>query len=182
MAALRSRRTLRISLGTAFVLLLLGGIATSRWFLSPAADSPIQADAIVMLAGGRGERLELARALADDGLAPTLVIMNGTNWSKGREACAMAPDAYEVLCPANAENTRGEARVLGEVAELRGWDSIMLVTSDYHMHRAASLVGRCFEGNVNRQVAENTFDRSRLTRALVNEWAGTVHSWFVRRC
>lgn len=153
-----------------------------RWFIYPAEDTPERADAVVMLAGGRGERLEVARVLIDDELAPVLVVMNGLNWSKGFDLCMSDAEPFEVICPSGPGDTRGEAREIRSLAEERGWDSIILVTSDFHLHRASTNVGRCFDGTLQRVAAQNTFGLGREVQAVVVEWAGTFRNLVRRGC
>lgn len=165
-------------------ILAIGLIAlfSFRWFIYPAEDMPERADAVVMLAGGRGERLEVARELIDDDLAPTLVVMNGLNWSKGFEICNSQSEPFEVICPSGPGDTKGEAREIRALATERGWESIILVTSDFHLHRASTNVGRCFDGEVQRVAAQNTFGFGREAQAVFVEWAGTVRNFVRRSC
>ncbi len=160
----------------------LFALFTYRWFLNPAQDEPVPADAVVMLAGGRGERLETAQALMDDELASVLVVMNGLNWSKGFELCTSGSADFEVICPSGPGDTRGEAREIRDLAEARGWDSILLVTSDFHLRRASTNVGRCFDGTIHRVAAENSFGVAREIQAVVVEWAGVVRNTIRRGC
>lgn len=164
------------------VAVLAFGFLSYRWVLSPAQDDPQPADAVVMLAGGRGERLELARELMDDELAPVLVVMNGLNWSKGRRLCTDGDPNFEVICPSGPGDTRGEAREIRDLAEARGWESIVLVTSDFHLHRASTNVGRCFDGTVYKVAAENSFGIARHAQAVVVEWGGTLRNAILRSC
>ena len=135
-----------------------------------------------MLAGGRGERLALALDLIDQDMAPVLAIMNGMQWSKGIELCLSDDQPFEIVCPGDVPNTRGEAREIQMLAEERGWDSIILVTNDFHIRRASVHVGRCFDGTIHRVAAENDFSVPREVFAITREWAGTTRNVFVRGC
>ena len=55
--------------------------------------------------------------------------------SNSGQAVCFKPDPY---------STQGEARWIGREAERRGWDSVVVVTSSYHVKRARKIVGRCF--------------------------------------
>ena len=172
----------RVILLVGLTLSFVGIWSTIRLFINPAVDEPVSADAVVMLAGGRGERLDRALALIEADVAPVLVIMNGTGWSKGREACLATDLEFEVLCPDDAETTREEAQEIALLADEHGWTSVTLVTSDYHMHRASTLVNRCFDGEVSRVAAENRVNRLKLAQLVAYEWAGTIRSWVLRAC
>jgi hypothetical protein len=49
-------------------------VTTARRFVWPDTDDPTRTDAIVMFAGGQGERLPVARRLAERGVASTAAI------------------------------------------------------------------------------------------------------------
>lgn len=163
------------------LVVILGAVLTDRWFLRPAEDRPEPSDAVIMLAGGEGERLVRARALADEGLAPVLVIMNG-NAGSGRRLCRAGDLAYEVICPDNAGTTRGEARAIRALAADRGWRSIILVTSDFHLRRASSTVARCFDGTIHRVAAESDLGVGGTIWAVAREWAATGRDAVLRGC
>ncbi len=107
------RGTVRAALLVAVILVVLG-LGTFRLFVWPSSDAPKAADAVVIFAGGRGERLAAAERLMAAGLAPNLVIPNGTapEWPAGNRACSQEL-VYEVHCPrTNPDATRGEARTI----------------------------------------------------------------------
>lgn len=123
---------------------------TARLFLWPASAAPRRAgaDAVVVFAGGRGERLSTALALVRGGVAPTLVISNGTSpgWDEANRLCGQRRP-FAVLCPdPTPDTTRGEARMTAALAGDRGWRSVVLVTSTYHATRAGLLLRRCLPG------------------------------------
>ena len=139
----------RIALVLGLVILLVAA-ATVRLFIVPSTDAVRAVDAVVIFAGGRGERLQLAERLMDDDIAPSLVIPNGNapEWPAGNRACTEAR-AYDVHCPQpSPDTTRGEAQTIGDLAEREGWTSVLLVTSTYHVSRAGLFLSRCFDGDV----------------------------------
>lgn len=150
-AAARGLRT--SALGVALALWL--GV---RWTVLPttvAPDDVEPADAVVVFAGA-SERLPAALALMAAGKAEVLVIPNGTRegWSDANRLCAggriddhRVP--FEVLCPVpDPVTTRGEARAIGEAAAQRRWQSVVAVTSSYHIARAELVLERCFPGRI----------------------------------
>lgn len=122
-----------------------GAGAAALAILNPPTSDRISGDAVVVHAGGRGDRLEAGLLLVDSGAATTLVILNGAHegWSEANALCGQS-EPYIVLCPeASPENTVGEARALGELVEEEGWQTVVVVTSDYHLRRASILDRRC---------------------------------------
>jgi uncharacterized SAM-binding protein YcdF (DUF218 family) len=110
---------------------------------------PTGADAIVVLAGGEDHRLDEGLRLWRRGVAPTLVISDGRKpgWDRANRLCraprvrCFVPDPY---------STRGEARWAAE----QGWDSLVVVTSTYHLRRSRILFERCLDGRVTLRGAE----------------------------
>jgi uncharacterized SAM-binding protein YcdF (DUF218 family) len=125
-----------------------------RWVAgAPSAESPA-GDAVVVHAGGQGERLRHGLALMDRGAAPTLVVMFGSTTPGARRSCGQT-EPYEVLCPVpDPATTIGEAGVLRDLAGERGWTSVVAVTSDYHLRRAVHLDASCSGIDVIGSAAE----------------------------
>ncbi len=99
------------------------------------------ADAIVVL-GGRTDRVPVGRALWEQGVAPTLVVFNATGTGEG-EHVYLRPEPH---------STRGEARAAAALAAERGWRSLVVVTSRYHVRRARMIFRRAWDGEL-RMVA-----------------------------
>jgi uncharacterized SAM-binding protein YcdF (DUF218 family) len=141
------------------LLLLLVGlvaawlVACAVLFVWPPAESapPRHADAIVMLSGDH-ERLPKALALVRRGVAPVLalssVLSHTPRWAAARRLCAAGRYAgARVVCfDAVPYSTRGEAETVTRLAALRGWHSLVVVTSTFHVTRASMLFRRCFHG------------------------------------
>ena len=145
-------RLLRSRVLLAVLALVLALAVAGGWLLvRPAPDPPGQADVLLVLAGGRGEREAAGARLAQAGAAPVLVFSDGgrAGSSSGR-LCLQRFEGVRVLClHAEASTTRGEARAFAELAGREGWRSVTVVTSSYHRHRAGLLVDRCFPGTVH---------------------------------
>ena len=113
--------------------------------MTPPSHAQPLGDALVVHAGGRGERLNSALALMDNGAAPVMVIMNGNDplWPDAFALCNRS-NPYIVLCPTpQPDNTVGEASTLGDLIDEQNWRTVVVVTSDYHLRRTMILDGRC---------------------------------------
>ena len=123
-------------------------------FVWPPAETgaPAHADAIVMLSGSK-HRLPPAEMLIRRGVAPVLALSSVARtpkWKAARRLCrAGSYDRAQVLCfNANPYSTEGEARTVAEIARRRGWRSIVVVSSTFHLTRAKLLFERCFAGRL----------------------------------
>ena len=165
------RGTLGVVSLVAVVLVVLG-LGTFWLFVWPSSDAPQVADAVVIFAGGRGERLAAAERLMAAGLAPNLVIPNGTapEWPAGNRACSQDLP-YEVHCPRpDPDTTRGEARTIAGLAEEKGWTRVIVVTSSYQLSRARLLLGRCFDGEVLSVRAQPALSALAWAQRVGHEW------------
>lgn len=124
-------------------------------------DAPQPADAIIVLGGGINPvdgtplstlayRLDRALELYDMGYAPNIIVSGGQGAdepiseaesmrryliSKGIPAEAVIPEARSVNTQQNMEFSR-------EIMTARGYDTALIVTSDYHLWRALQLAQR----------------------------------------
>ena len=164
-----------------------------RWTLLPATVAPEEvepADAVVVFAGAP-ERLPMATDLMAAAKAEVLVIPNGQRpgWAAANRLCADGGvddqgRAYEVLCPVpDPVTTRGEARAIAGVAAERGWESVVAVTSSYHIARAELLLERCFPGRIQAVGVATELPRPLLWRLIRHELAGHLaHRLVLRGC
>jgi uncharacterized SAM-binding protein YcdF (DUF218 family) len=152
--------------------------ATARLLVWPKTDAPSRAGAVVVLAGGQGERLTKALQLVQAGTAPTLVIANGDDprWPEANRLCHGAA-SFEVVCfRPDPDNTRGEARAIASLGESRGWSSLVVVTTTYHVTRARLLIGRCYTGRTSFVAASPSAGPFRMFLNVTREWAGLATS------
>ena len=179
MPILHPARWLRRSIvfAVAFVLVLALVGLNLRLFVWPASDTVHPADAVVVLAGGNGERLDRALELVRDGVAPTLAVSFGSD-----RLCGSAQPFRVVCFRPSPDNTRGEAEAIGRLAQAHGWTDIVLVTSTSHVTRARLLVERCYSGQL--QVAPATPDANvpGWLGAIVHEWGGLAEAMVQRDC
>ncbi len=184
----RRRTRLRWSTLALTAFSVICSIATWNFFIAPSSipvDDVTGSDAVVMFVGGRGERLETALQIIAADKADVLVIPNGTSslWPVANELCEGRTDLdIEIVCPTpDPDTTRGEAQAIGALATERGWTSLIMVTSTYHLERAGLLLKRCFEGEVVPVEAPPDLSRWSWGSRVVHEWAGTAQAQLLDR-
>jgi uncharacterized SAM-binding protein YcdF (DUF218 family) len=127
--------------GLAGVALAAGFVAFALSVAGTRAPANVHAEGIVVLTGGSA-RIEGALKLLAEGRAKRLLI-SGVNPSVGFKALAGTIDKnLEVVlaCCADlgrdAQDTIGNAAEARDWAKARGYTSLIVVTSDYHMPRS----------------------------------------------
>jgi uncharacterized SAM-binding protein YcdF (DUF218 family) len=152
-------------------------------FLAREDDRVQQADAVVVLAGST-TRLPVALRLVRDGVAPVLVVSEdptGRDPARSRLCREGLEDAgVELVCRrAEPFSTRGEARLVGRLAEERGWRRLAVVSSRYHLFRAERIVDRCTDATVAMRGAGESVVRNVVAVPL--EWAKLALAETLRR-
>jgi uncharacterized SAM-binding protein YcdF (DUF218 family) len=171
----RWRRRLVWSLGTVIVVFV---VATLALFISPPTDLPQHVDGILSLNGhGEQDREALAVSLAEKGYAPVLLFSVGS--TANNTPCPKVP-RVKVVCFADVtNNTRGEARFVGQYAERHHWHSLLIVPSRTQTTRARLLVGRCFPGRV--VVVPSAEPLSETVGDVFHEWGGVLAALAIYR-
>jgi uncharacterized SAM-binding protein YcdF (DUF218 family) len=167
----RRRRRARLLLAVTIAIGVL--VAATCWmFVWPQTDPPARVDAVLVLAGGRGERETTGARLVQQGVAPVIVFSDGgiPDSSSGR-LCQQRFAGIRVVClHAEVDTTRGEARAFSDLAAREGWRSVAVVTSSYHVRRASLLIDRCFDGTVHPVAAGLGPSRGmQLVRSVLRE-------------
>jgi uncharacterized SAM-binding protein YcdF (DUF218 family) len=128
-------------------ILLVALAAASVWLYGfPRTDPAGHADAVVVLSGSNHDRLPRGLALMRARVAPMLVVSDGAR-TVPRLCTRRRP--YRVLCVRpDPFSTRGEAEEIARLARARGWRTVDVVTSRYHVHRARLIIERCFGGRL----------------------------------
>ena len=129
------------------VFLLAALVAASVWLFGfPRLDRPGHADAVVVLSGSNYDRLARALQLMRAGTAPLLAISDGRHTDPS--LCGRRRP-YRVLCfRPDPFSTRGEAEAIARLARARGWRTVDVVTSRYHVFRARIILRRCYHGTL----------------------------------
>ena len=136
----------------AVLLVVAWVVACFFLFLRPREDAPQRTDAVVVLAGGRELRLAKGLELIRRGVSDVLVISDGRSkgWPEANRLCAGAAVGFRVVCfRPDPYSTKGEAEAVGRLGRRRGWESVAVVTSTFHVYRSRLLVQRCFPGQVD---------------------------------
>ena len=140
---------------------------------SPAED-PARADAIVALTGPSSERVDAAVRLLENGKGDRLLISGVNRQVQKAELKAVTPGSSRLFACCvdlgfEAENTMGNAREIGRWARSNGYDSLIVVTSDYHMPRSLVEIRSALPGVELTPYAVETpsLDNSRWWKAAV---------------
>jgi uncharacterized SAM-binding protein YcdF (DUF218 family) len=154
-----------VLVGAGGLLLSAAALAYAGRFLAHA--DPLQtADAIFVLAGTRVERPLEAADLFREGYAPRIVLTRGASeqqairTAEGRGAIVPGdadltvallrslgvPSEAVLVAPALHDSTADEARTLRTLAGSEGWTRVIVVSSTYHLRRAAIAMRRAVRG------------------------------------
>ena len=127
---------------TVIFLAMLGYGLGFVLFVSNLPVAPVnlpRADGIVALTGG-GERLDAAVALFENGVGKRLLISGVSQETSKETVGKMAGGGSRFACCADigyaAEDTHGNAAEAANWTRLNRFDSLVIVTSRYHMPRA----------------------------------------------
>jgi len=159
---------------------------TLKLFRYPSTGVPPKADAVVMLAGG-GARVDKAVELGVDlELAPIVVfsaiyVADQNVWAARpcNESGKVVMKDTEALCfEPDPATTRGEIRAIAQLAEERGWQSLIVVASTDQVTRARMLLGRCWDGEAH--FVGVTHSQPFLWRAAY-EWGATLKALTIKR-
>lgn len=129
-------------LAVAAVIWLAGLMAfADRVQRSTPAPEPGRADGIVVLTGASAARLTSGVQLLIDGRGQRLLVSGVNREVRREELRALTPGPNRLFdCCVDlgfdAENTLGNAQEIAAWARAKGFDSLIVVTSDYHMPRA----------------------------------------------
>ena len=159
-------------MGVVGVLLVAWIVATVRLVFVPTEDDVGKADAVVVLAGSKHERLDRGLELVRDGVAPVLVISDGfdPHQPRANRLCREGGESFTVVCfTPDPDSTRGEARSTAELARKNGWQRVLVVTSRFHVTRARMLFDRCLDADVDAVGVD--YPWTSVPLAVVGEWA-----------
>ena len=154
--------------GKAFALIVLAGLLAivivplaSAWHVNAVAEvsDPTPSDAIVVLGAAQFDgdpspvlrnRLDHAKLLYDEGVAPRIVTVGGkqsgdrfTEAAAGRNyLISQGVPAQDVIAVESGRDTLQSLTDVAEVAQRKGWDSITIVTDPAHTARSQAMAER----------------------------------------
>ena len=141
--------------------------------LTPAPE-PARADAIVALTGPSAERVNAAIRLLELDKGRRVLISGVNREVRRKELRALTPGSTKLFnCCVDlgfeAENTVGNAQEIAAWARAKGYDDLIVVTSDYHMPRSLLEIRGAAPGVRLTPYAVSTpsLDNSRWWRAAV---------------
>jgi uncharacterized SAM-binding protein YcdF (DUF218 family) len=169
-------RVIRRLLLLLVVALVAASVVLFAW--APfATEHPRRADAIVVLAGSK-TRLPVALDLFHRGVAPTLAVSRDS-LEPGRVRLCRLPPSHAFCFRARPYSTQGEARTIARLARDRHWDSVIVVSSRFHLFRVRMLVRRCTHVRLELVPAHVTWWRWPI--AIASEWAKLAVAETARR-
>lgn len=138
------------------------------------AEEPARADAIVALTGPSAERVNAAIRLLEQDKGQRVLISGVNREVRRQELRALTPGSNRLFnCCVDlgfeAEDTIGNAQEIAAWAQAKNYDSLIVVTSDYHMPRALTEIRAAAPGVALTPYAVETpsLDDSRWWRAAV---------------
>ena len=138
------------------------------------APEPARADAIVALTGPSAERVNAAIRLLEQDKGQRVLISGVNREVRRQELRALTPGSNRLFnCCVDlgfeAKDTVGNAQEIAAWADAKGYDSLIVVTSDYHMPRALTEIRAAAPGVELTPYAVETpsLDNSRWWKAAV---------------
>lgn len=177
----RVRRVLAAMSVVAMVL----GVVTWQLHLRPSEDQWARADALLVFDGGRGERVLAAYRLAETGRVDHVVLLDDADPdATGVRRCEGWPTAVELHCldRVGVSDTRSEAASFARYARAQSWDTVVVVTSTYHLTRSRLHTQRCFDGEVLGVRANPDGSPAHWFGRILHEWGGLVRAVVQRGC
>jgi len=146
----------------------------------PPVTQPAHVEVVVLLSGDGG-RLPSALRLMERGVAPTLLFVGQPDTPAVGDVCRR-PQPFETICVRpTPDDTRTEARAASRIARARHWQSIVVITSRYHLLRARLLFKRCFGGTVDLMGDYPTYGPAFARHQIAHEWLALVYASFLAR-
>jgi uncharacterized SAM-binding protein YcdF (DUF218 family) len=174
-------------LTTVLVALTLWLVAAFQLFFNVHYPPAVRTDAVIMLGGASAERLPVAQQLRESLDIPVLAVSHTDTPGNASADALCHRDGSDVqsslVCLRLTEkDTRGEARAIGELVAAKGWTSITVVTSRYHLARAGALIGQCTTADITLVGSTPAFNARQWVERFVVETGGLLDSALRPEC
>ena len=173
----RRWRVIPLAVGVSVVVLVA---LTGKLFIWPApGSSPAHADAVLVLPGGRGDRLRRALDLMDRGVAPLLILPGGAEpgWAAAKPLCGRL-EPYRVICAGKLiDSVRAQARWARE----QHLGLVLVVTSRYNMTRARLDLHRCLGQGFAMSSSSSKDPATTKVRRVADEWISFIQDGLLHR-
>lgn len=167
------------------VLLAVWIIAGLFLYVNPIEERPERSDAIVVLAPNIPTgRLDYAENLMSQGYGSTLVVSvpDDTSGKTPSDICD-ANRTYRIICfSPDPVTTQGEARAIQRLSGEHAWRTITVVTNDFHVTRARTIIERCYSHKLNMAAVRNDHSLTDWSYRFVYESAAFVKATVHRDC
>ncbi|MGO4435259.1 YdcF family protein [Paenarthrobacter sp. RAF9] len=178
-------RVIGIAVGACLLVALLWLIAAFQFFYDPPQAKPHRTDAIVVLGGLSKERLPVAQELQQELDIPVLVVSTTglAGNVEGDALCDAGSDDPDLVCfRPSPLNTRGEAEALRSLIAEHGWKSVTVVTSEYHLMRAGTLIEQCTPAVIQMVGSQPDLSAGAWLDRFVVETGGLMDAWMRPEC
>lgn len=142
-----------VTISVLFCVIIIFFIVAGRLLI--VDEQPQKADVIIILAGDLGARTEKGAALWREGYAPYIIVSGGTVYHNTNIGELMAQHAVELGVPRQfiiveplAQTTFQNAVYSKAAMQQYGFNSAIIVSSDYHMQRVRLIFHRVFAGHI----------------------------------
>ncbi|MEU4340037.1 YdcF family protein [Nocardia sp. NPDC023852] len=131
------------------VVVVVAVVALWPVYVRPHTDTPVPADAILVLGGAHDGREQLGLRLAREGYAPRVLFSNPYENSALVNRICHGGYSFEVTCfDPSPRTTRGEGRELARLARADNWHRVIVVTFTPHISRARYIIEKCWDGEL----------------------------------
>jgi len=150
----------------------------------PTINKVTKVDAMVVIGPPDDDRLDEARTLLARGISTQLVIsIPAYNFFGAKRLCATPPAGVTTHCfDPNPGTTKGEAEEVRRLAAQFHWNSILVITSKYHVSRARMIFDNCIVGRVEVVSAHKSISPTDWAFQYVYQTAGYVRAFTQPSC
>ncbi|MEV7637981.1 YdcF family protein [Pseudarthrobacter enclensis] len=169
--------------GGGFALWLLVAL---QLFVNVAPASERRSDAVIMLGGLSEDRLPAALRLQKELQIPVLVVSE--TGLKGNVSADALCDAAQFPSPdllcfrPEPMNTRGEATAIANLVAHNHWNSVTVVTSNFHVTRAGLLIRQCTAADITMSPVSASMTPFEWLARLVVETGGSLDALLKPQC